>query len=839
MTDYDAGAARATYELDIDPLRRSVAEAKRLYAELQQAAQRARQVADPRGSQTVVPRSEAPSARPVGGGRGVDPAAQAQRAEAALLRQARAEATLLAAQGNRAAAATRLERALAGVNQQSLAAIQTRTQLARVSAPDVRPFERLRGGIEGVTGALGALGIGVGVLSAAQAVVQSFADAFRFTAELDASRASINVLLSGVRDSNQVWADGAAYANQYKLTQEELTQALAASTGIMRDSVAPTGQILNVLQRLTVLNPAENIQGAAFAVRELASGDITSIAERFNISRKAAYEMRDAIVAGGDAVQVLDRYLAGVGATSEAVSAKLDGPIGKMRDLAIAQEQLKLAQGEFATGPGLFILERQIDVTRGATRLFTGDWQTMALSLGQNEELLSRINPALGESARVLAQGVTASQQQAAASQQAAQAEAARANAVQIGTAADDESRSALGALQVAQQEAAAAADASAVAKLRDAAQADILAAKHADMEAAILAAAAGSDSAGDAAARLASIYTSVEAPALAELISLLREKAALEGGQGALDAGLRGFTRATRQRAEEREQAAALTAAQRRYIEATETSSARVARLRAELRGLTPGTAAYVDKQTELAQALRTVTAEQQRASTAATRANTRTNTAAARASATAAREAEQEREQARREQEQIEEATRRHYESLRRMQEDYTLSASRRQEDFELEKQRLLAEGRVKEAQLLEERFTRDQRRVAEDQALAVRREREQAAQQIGVARVAAGAAGPGAGAVPPVGATPAAAAAQAAATLAATAAQRPAALTLQVQIAPTTVQIGPEQIVTVTWPLFEQRIDAELTAGLLNVAVTAPPGAGQGSGVGGPTP
>jgi hypothetical protein len=79
-----------------------------------------------------------------------------------------------------------------------------------------------------------------------------------------------------------------------------------------------------------------------------------------------------------------------------------------------------------------------------------------------------------------------------------------------------------------------------------------------------------------------------------------------------------------------------------------------------------------------------------------------------------------------------------------------------------------------------------------------------------------------------------------AQAEAVLAATAGQRPTLpVRLQVQIAPTSVRIGAEEIVTVTWPILEQLVDVELAESIATVALTAPPGGGQAGGVGGPRP
>jgi hypothetical protein len=97
------------------------------------------------------------------------------------------------------------------------------------------------GGLAGITEDIAqftvsslAMGGAVGIATAA---VSSFAEAFQFKAQLDATNASIAVQLTGVRDVGATYAEAQAYAARYKLTQEEMTGTLQASVGIMLDDV--------------------------------------------------------------------------------------------------------------------------------------------------------------------------------------------------------------------------------------------------------------------------------------------------------------------------------------------------------------------------------------------------------------------------------------------------------------------------------------------------------------------------------------------------------------------------------------------------------------------------
>lgn len=76
--------------------------------------------------------------------------------------------------------------------------------------------------------------------------------------------------------------------------------------------------MLGIAERLAAANPTEGMQGAAFSMKELASGDIASIAERFNISksdlRKAGF---DSTAEAKVNIAALDKVLTQYGFTSE------------------------------------------------------------------------------------------------------------------------------------------------------------------------------------------------------------------------------------------------------------------------------------------------------------------------------------------------------------------------------------------------------------------------------------------------------------------------------------------------------------------------------------------
>jgi hypothetical protein len=157
----------------------------------------------------------------------------------------------------------------------------------------------------GLLGIVGPAAVATAALGILIGTANSFKEAFAFKASLDQTTASIATQLRGVRDSGAVFADAAAFADTYKITQSEITSTIQASIGVMRNSRSSTTDLLTQLSLLQATTPDKPISEAARALRELATGDVTTIKEVFNVSAGAALKMKNEIAAGGDAVQVL------------------------------------------------------------------------------------------------------------------------------------------------------------------------------------------------------------------------------------------------------------------------------------------------------------------------------------------------------------------------------------------------------------------------------------------------------------------------------------------------------------------------------------------------------
>lgn len=300
--------------------------------------------------------------------------AQEQRAEQQAIRTAQAQARAMAAEGDRAGAIrvlTEAQNNARGISEQTNYQIAAQITNLQKGASVV---EQYGAAVQSsMLSIVGPMAVTTAAISAAIGVVNSFKEAFQFDAELDTNTKSIEIQLRGVRDSGQAFQEADAYAEKYKLTQQETNEAMIASIPVIRNSTSSMEEILGVFDRLQIRQPGKTFQDAARALGELQAGQVVSIEHMFNVPANDANRMKQEIQDGGDAVQVLSKYLSDSGVGMDALKAKTEGATGALKDYAKAREDLEIAQGNFAKGPGVNILGAESTVVSDAARALGGD----------------------------------------------------------------------------------------------------------------------------------------------------------------------------------------------------------------------------------------------------------------------------------------------------------------------------------------------------------------------------------------------------------------------------------------------------------------------------------
>lgn len=130
-----------------------------------------------------------------------------------------------------------------------------------------------------------------------------------------------------------------AITKQALAAGQDVQQALSGTMSFMSSTLDPKqlAQLNKLSMRLAKLNPMEGLEGAAFSMKELLSGDYTSIVERFNIGR-GMIKNSDALKAGkaGDIegfIKGMDKLLIQQNLSEKAFEKMLDSPAAKWQKL--------------------------------------------------------------------------------------------------------------------------------------------------------------------------------------------------------------------------------------------------------------------------------------------------------------------------------------------------------------------------------------------------------------------------------------------------------------------------------------------------------------------------
>ena len=289
-----------------------------------------------------------------GGGRGKDhddEAAAAKRAAAAAAALVREQQREIDAYVRQARTAGDFARALDLTTQAQAASGNSLTRLInlqtqhiaitnqqaaaeqRAAAAAQQAAQAQTGSTAGVASSLTGLftplaGVAAGYLCIGAAAGQ-VRESFNLVSTLDQTEKSLGVLLGSQERANQVFDDAAAFAERYKIKQEDIAVAVQGASRIIKASQQPVEDVLGALARLQTLNPEETIAGAARALSEISSGSVESLVERFNVARSSANDLKAAIEGGIDPVVALDAFLNQQGVTLEALAIRTQGAAGQ------------------------------------------------------------------------------------------------------------------------------------------------------------------------------------------------------------------------------------------------------------------------------------------------------------------------------------------------------------------------------------------------------------------------------------------------------------------------------------------------------------------------------
>lgn len=174
-----------------------------------------------------------------------------------------------------------------GSNASGGALTQAAEQVRQVGEAGGQSESKLKGFFSLMGGA--ALG---GVVAVGGALVGAAGAGLSFNNSMEQARARINAFTKDAGATEQVLAMVAERAAKTPFAFEEMASAAAALGPVAKSSGVDLESLIEKAEILAASNPAEGLEGAAFALKEAVSGDFTSAIERFNLSRSYINELR-------------------------------------------------------------------------------------------------------------------------------------------------------------------------------------------------------------------------------------------------------------------------------------------------------------------------------------------------------------------------------------------------------------------------------------------------------------------------------------------------------------------------------------------------------------------
>jgi hypothetical protein len=265
-----------------------------------------------------------------------------EAAERAALSFAQARARLLRDQGDLAGAERVLQGALNATTATTTRTIAAQRQLINVQKQIASAGNEAAGGMSrfssmlgGITSAAGALGVGLGV----GALVQFGSAAGAAAVSLERTQATMRAVAGSQERYNEVVRIAEANQKLFGGSLQSNLGPLQQFLFISNRSGAALDELNKAAQLLSTINPAEGFEGAGVALSEFFSGDITSLAERFNLPRAALRGLADEGVSAQDKIAGLEQLLAQQGITAATLNASLTENAATYNALGAAASQ--------------------------------------------------------------------------------------------------------------------------------------------------------------------------------------------------------------------------------------------------------------------------------------------------------------------------------------------------------------------------------------------------------------------------------------------------------------------------------------------------------------------
>ncbi len=139
--------------------------------------------------------------------------------------------------------------------------------------------------VVGILGSISAAAIGAGAAIGGLAVKGVWDHILKPAMDIESTKLQIDALSGSPEKGSEIYNMSKDYGMKSIYSNEDI---MGGTFAFMQNTknTDKLKEMLGITERLAALNKEEGFRGASFSLKEAMSGDITSIAERFNVGKK-------------------------------------------------------------------------------------------------------------------------------------------------------------------------------------------------------------------------------------------------------------------------------------------------------------------------------------------------------------------------------------------------------------------------------------------------------------------------------------------------------------------------------------------------------------------------
>lgn len=149
---------------------------------------------------------------------------------------------------------------------------------------------RARSSVLGLTAAFGGLAVGYGMLRGAQSFLES---AIGGAANYELASVQISAMFNDDKKAKEYMDRMAELSAMSPILNEQQVYDNSKSFLALTKDQKTLESVWKVTEKLNAMDPAQGLEGAVLAIRELAGGDSQSLVERFELPRKLVNQWKD------------------------------------------------------------------------------------------------------------------------------------------------------------------------------------------------------------------------------------------------------------------------------------------------------------------------------------------------------------------------------------------------------------------------------------------------------------------------------------------------------------------------------------------------------------------